>query len=326
MNKKTKDALISRGFPSDLIDKIDSAGHTISSLKSANYRHLRIHFNQDEISIINEKIKRKPIPKNIVESLLERSGKCCNFHSDGVSTRPYQIHHIDEYSFTQNNNEDNLILLCPTCHKTVHENNTSKEEQKSKRRNWYTKVEIAKSFAEEGIPFPYKSFFPLDYKIDPDLSELFNKIELSPSTCLKVTNNELIQKASAIIRSHKFVVIEGGSGSGKSTFAKALAATISPFSEKVFCYRFPFSDSREALEELSVFANIAVKECVLILDDVNKHVNEEELSNIISIFSTNQKIILILVCTSEGTNSSKLFRSFHEQRFVFSWKRNEAFH
>lgn len=47
---------------------------------------------------------------------------------------PLQVHHIDGNS--ENNNEDNLLLLCPNCH-SLTENFGSKNKNASKGRSAY---------------------------------------------------------------------------------------------------------------------------------------------------------------------------------------------
>lgn len=87
------------------------------------------------------------------------------------------MHHIDPYSETQDNSEDNLLLVCPTHHSTIHTRNTSRAEQKRVRHLWHASVEIAFDYASKGLQFPFGTFQALDYESNPKPAEL---VEFAP--------------------------------------------------------------------------------------------------------------------------------------------------
>jgi hypothetical protein len=116
VHSKTRNALLALGFPTDLIEKINRNGHALGILKQFSYTGLRKYYNDEESKLINERIKRQPISDEVIEQLLKDSKEVCCYCADGVSTRPYQIHHIEPYHITQDNSEHNLVLVCPTHH------------------------------------------------------------------------------------------------------------------------------------------------------------------------------------------------------------------
>jgi hypothetical protein len=132
MRKDSEKRLLELGFDTDLIQKIESKSLNLSSLKLMSKRALsNIGFTDDETDLIYAKTKREPIPDEVLDAILSKSGEVCCYCSDGISTRPFHIHHIDEYHVSRNNDEDNLALVCPNDHANIHSKKITIEEQKS---------------------------------------------------------------------------------------------------------------------------------------------------------------------------------------------------
>lgn len=113
--------LLQYGISDELANKIISVGLTISKIKSLNQDDLikKYSLSEKEASFISKAIKRKPININILNSLLDRSNCVCNI-CKGMKGKSIIIHHIEEYEISQNNNYNNLIVLCPTDHDLAH--------------------------------------------------------------------------------------------------------------------------------------------------------------------------------------------------------------
>lgn len=82
---------------------------------------IKIMTQKDTQEYIN-KNKRKSISKQVIKSLMVRSNgqcECCGFGGQGLENI-MNIHHIHKYSETQDNSLNNLKLLCPNCHSTIH--------------------------------------------------------------------------------------------------------------------------------------------------------------------------------------------------------------
>lgn len=73
------------------------------------------------INEVKEAIQRQPIEDDILNVLLENSNFTCCL-CKGVKGKSYIIHHIIEYSKTQDNTYSNLAVLCPVCHDIAHNN------------------------------------------------------------------------------------------------------------------------------------------------------------------------------------------------------------
>ena len=81
---------------------------------------LQIENTLVSIDIIKEKVDRIPIPNEIIERLMvECDWKCC-ICTDITKFQPVIIHHIIEYSLTQDNSYDNLVVICLRHHADAH--------------------------------------------------------------------------------------------------------------------------------------------------------------------------------------------------------------
>jgi hypothetical protein len=91
---------LSIGLDSKFARKVIDAGFTLTKLKDANQKDLKQYFTSKEIELINNRIKRRPIPQEVVQRLVEEClWRCCackGFHSE----KPVVIHHIDKHSKT----------------------------------------------------------------------------------------------------------------------------------------------------------------------------------------------------------------------------------
>jgi len=82
----------------------------------------------------HKKKKRVLIPSNVKRIVRERAGYHCQRCGEDIT----EIHHIDHNP--SNKSLNNLILLCPTCHKKADTSLISKDELKSMQRRKATRV------------------------------------------------------------------------------------------------------------------------------------------------------------------------------------------
>jgi hypothetical protein len=169
MDRRTRDSLLTRGLPTDLIDRIGSHGQTVSMLQSFSRRTLRQYYTEEDATAIYQSVHRQPTAPDVLERIQFLSNEVCCYCADGVSTRPYQIHHIVEHSHTQDDSEENLMLVCPTHHDTIPRRQYSVEEQKEQRQQWYALAEVARAYEDRGLTFPLTSFEALAYSSRPDV-------------------------------------------------------------------------------------------------------------------------------------------------------------
>ena len=119
MEKKIQ-SFIALGFPEDLSKKIVYKGFTKSKLKNFTKKDLLQSFNEQETQEIREKISRKSIPQSVISKLIQDSDWKCCVCWDISKCQNVVIHHIIPYHKTQDNNYDNLIVLCLNHHGVAH--------------------------------------------------------------------------------------------------------------------------------------------------------------------------------------------------------------
>lgn len=278
MHKRTFKSLLARGFDTEFIQKIASNNHTIQALGSLSREALLATYNGVEIDLIFERIKRKPIPDSTVEGVISAADGVCCFCADGDQSRPYQLHHIVEYSISQDNSETNLMLICPTHHQSAPKQFTP-DEQKEVRGKWHAIAAIAKAYRAEGIDFPIGSFVGLDYSARPNPTELIDRYAPSSATALDASRNFLTATAVKRLAADNFLIIAGESGDGKTTFSTGIAGHLWERGSLVLACRHAESSS-SALHEVLKFLSAVDRDCVLLLDDANRQFSEEDLGQI----------------------------------------------
>lgn len=114
------------GVAKDLAEKISQLGLPKSTFEKTSIKNLcaRYELDFEEVKLVKELIKRQPIDEHTIDTLLERSNYTCCI-CKGVKGKSYIIHHIEEYSISQNNEYLNLAVLCPVCHDTAHKKGKS---------------------------------------------------------------------------------------------------------------------------------------------------------------------------------------------------------
>jgi hypothetical protein len=279
MHGRTRNALLALGFDTDLIARIDSHHHTVDALRSLSKPALRAAYTPEEVELIQDRIKRQPIPEETLERVIEQADAACCFCADGNNARPFQIHHAVEYACTQDNSEDNLILVCPTHHQNVPKH-LSAEEQKVVRRKWRAVVEIARAYRERGLDFPFGLFVAMDYGLQPSPEELIDGYRLSNATALAATPQELAEEGVALLRERGLLPIVGASGDGKTTLAIGIAGHLWKEGFRVFKYQPPVAGRPLPLQDVLSFMQTADYECVLLLDDANRCFSETDLTQI----------------------------------------------
>lgn len=123
--------------------------------------------------IRGEKMNRKPIAENVKRRLwAESMGRCMNpYCQEDLFINNNDIMekaHIGAYFETEDNSFENLIILCPNCHKKFDKAKLLTEETV---KSWkeLRKKELSKFFSPK-----FKSFDELKEKVVPILSENYN--------------------------------------------------------------------------------------------------------------------------------------------------------
>src|ERR1017187_7836165 len=109
MRRNVRERFLALGFDVELIEKIDSFSQTLTGLRGQNKNGLiQIGFTDPEADIILKKVNREAVSREVLEAVIAKCGEACAYCADGNNSKPYQIHHIEEYYKTQNNAENNL--------------------------------------------------------------------------------------------------------------------------------------------------------------------------------------------------------------------------
>ncbi|THF51734.1 HNH endonuclease [Flavobacterium supellecticarium] len=121
-----EETYIQYGVSSDLAQKLKLLGIPKTTFEKTSNKNLREKYflPDDEIILVKELIKRQPIREDIIEKLLENSNYTCCI-CKGTKGKSYIIHHIEEYSTSQNNEYHNLAVLCPDDHDIAHKKGKS---------------------------------------------------------------------------------------------------------------------------------------------------------------------------------------------------------
>ncbi|MFD2917723.1 HNH endonuclease signature motif containing protein [Psychroserpens luteus] len=141
MDKKLQN-LIKYGLGQKMASYFIEKGLSVTSIKGNSKKNLIEKFGLTKIEAdeAKNKISRQPIDKKVVNDLLLHNNFtcCCCLGNKGKS---YVIHHIEEYEISQNNNIENLALICPVCHDLAHSKRAltltiSKEQLLKAKRTW----------------------------------------------------------------------------------------------------------------------------------------------------------------------------------------------
>lgn len=140
-----KNPLVAYSIPSELAKKCEANGITVTTIKGVPQKDLvsKYGLTKDEARVVKHAISRKPIDHSVIRSLLQKSNYCCCLCKD--SKNGYIIHHIEEYSVSQDNNETNLVVLCPNHHDFAHKTGLSLTETIDKQDIILAKIEWEES-------------------------------------------------------------------------------------------------------------------------------------------------------------------------------------
>jgi 5-methylcytosine-specific restriction endonuclease McrA len=135
------------GVSQELGQRAVTAGLTITKVRTASQKDIKDKgFTGEEAKALKAAVVRQPIDEAVLLSLLENSNYLCNC-CKGDKGQSFIVHHIEEYSTSQDNSYDNLIVLCPTCHDQAHRSPTqltlsiTPEMLRYNKANWEPEVE-----------------------------------------------------------------------------------------------------------------------------------------------------------------------------------------
>jgi hypothetical protein len=323
MRKDSEKKLLALGFDTELIDKINNKSLGISGLKGQSKSALiKNDFTEKEAELIISKTNRKNIDIETINLILGKSGEVCCFCKDGNNSRPFQIHHIEEYHINQNNEEDNLVLVCPNHHVSIHKNNIDTEDQKHKKRTWENLWQTATKYHEKGMSFPFAYIDYIDYNRNGSISDIFKFGPPIPSVCVSLCSNPLAYEANDLLTLENKLIIAGSSGSGKTTLAYGIAGI--NISHKAYKYTVGSANTSEDCSQILLFLSEAVSKIVLIIDDANTKLNSDQIENILKA-SDKDKLIIIVNTRNDFKGDSNIEQHFQKAVQYINWNKYQQF-
>ena len=316
MHTRTKNKLIGLGIDLALIQKIGSKHLTVDGMRGLKKAALEtIGFTSDEADIIVKKVNRSSIDPLVFKNIIKKSGGMCCFCENGISNIPYQIHHIEEYHISQDHNESNLLLVCPTHHSVIHQFKITIDQQLEVKRKWENLWIVVEEFQKGGITFPFGAIESVDYKTKGSITEIFKYTAPKPSVCLELAKNELAKAAQKKLTSENNLIVTGSSGSGKSTFVLGVAGLQN--GNLVYKYTTGQSDSLKACQEILQFIS-KTKNCILIIDDANTKIVGEHIEKILNA-STSSVQLIVVKTRNDFKGDDNLETHFLDASFRLEW-------
>ncbi len=121
--EKNTQNFLKYGISSNLAEKLVQQGYAVSSIQGGAskkvLRQLGV-FTDGEVNEIFEKVKRQPIPDDVMQKLISECELHCCFCWNINEEPSIIIHHIVEYNKSQDNSYGNLVVLCLNHHGDAH--------------------------------------------------------------------------------------------------------------------------------------------------------------------------------------------------------------
>lgn len=186
---------IQYGVDSILANKLGAIGIPKTTFERTSKKNLREKYDltDSEIDIIKHAITRQPIDNDVVMQLLYNSNYTCCIYK-GVKSSAYIIHHINEYSLSQDNDYQNLAVLCPDDHDLAHKKGKSLTLKLTGEQIIDAKYKWEEKVVELNIQKASRTgnIFEVDFLNIPRIIELY--IEIFKTNPTSVYTNELISK------------------------------------------------------------------------------------------------------------------------------------
>lgn len=219
----SEETYVQYGVPSDWANNLKNLGISVTTFKVTSKRNLinKYGIPKDQVDFVKQCIVREPIPKNVVQKLLEKSRFVCCL-CKGQKGHAYIIHHIIEYSVNQDNSYNNLAVLCPNDHDLAHRrgqaltNKISVEQIIEAKKSWENKVEIENNKIASTKIFNKATSNWKDENIFKELKS-YSESDAQYFFGRETEKHELISK----IKKYNIVGLFGESGTGKTSLVNA---------------------------------------------------------------------------------------------------------
>jgi hypothetical protein len=241
------------GVPSDWAYEYQRRGISSTTFKNTSKADLadKYQISEDQIDFVKACLVRKPIEDATIQKLLENSRFTCCL-CKGQKSDAYIIHHIIEYSETQDNQYENLAVLCPNDHDLAHRKGTaltsriSEQQIREAKKNW--EEQVKEENKQKALYAPNMIMLDESNKLNP-YKELQSYTETDKEFFFG--RKEEIQDLLKRINKYGIVGLFGESGTGKTSLLNA--GLIPAFQESGFvsisvrCLDEPIKRIREEL-------------------------------------------------------------------------------
>lgn len=218
-----KDTYIQYGVPSNWALEYERIGISATAFRQTTKNNLikKYNIHEDQVTIVKNCLTRQPVEDPIVQRLLESNNFLCCLCKEN-NGNGYIIHHIVEYSKTQDNSYNNLAVLCLNHHELAHRggisltNKISVNQIKQAKKNWETQVK--KKNSEKSLNKSTSGRINDWGKVNP-FKELQSYTESDKEYFFgrKVEIEELLAR----IYKYSIVGLFGESGTGKTSLINA---------------------------------------------------------------------------------------------------------
>jgi hypothetical protein len=142
-----KQTYIQYGVPSDWAKEYETKGLSAATFKQTTNKNLieKYRIPLQQVKFVKTCLYREPINEVIVQQLLENNNFLCCL-CKGTKSDAYIIHHLVEYSKSQDNSYSNLALLCPNDHDLAHRggnaitNKITVAQIRLAKKNWESQI------------------------------------------------------------------------------------------------------------------------------------------------------------------------------------------
>lgn len=228
---------IQYGVPSNWAHEYGVIGIPSTTFKQTSKKNLveKYKIPEKQIEFVKNCLSRQPINEAVVQKLLEKSNFICCI-CKGTKGHAYIIHHIIEYSITQDNSYKNLAVLCPNDHGCAHQkgnaltNKITENQVRIAKKNW--EAQVKKENSEKAVNKPIRG------KIHDWINENpFKELQSYNESDREYFFGRQLEIEELLLRIHKYNIIGlfGESGTGKTSLLNA--GLILNFKKEGFKYK-----------------------------------------------------------------------------------------
>jgi hypothetical protein len=214
---------IQYGVPSNWAYKYELIEISTTTFKQTSKKNLidKYKIPTIQVDVVKDCLARAPIDEHTSQTLLERSNFTCCL-CKGIKSSSYIIHHIEEYSKSQNNSYNNLAVLCPNDHDEAHKqgktltNKITPDNIRKAKEKW--EKQVIRENKKKALNKPTRGIIN-DWKKANPYKELQSYTESDKEYFFgrKQETEELLTR----IYKHNIVGLFGESGTGKTSLVNA---------------------------------------------------------------------------------------------------------